>query len=92
MQSQSQGGEKMKRGLINRITNRDILGEQRTHIDFLMREMKEKNELVEVQAEAIDEFREQVMKLSEEISELWDSVNSSARKRRESESKKDESG
>lgn len=83
----------MKRGLIDRITNRDVLSEQKSHIDILMRERKEKNELIDIQAEAIDEFREQMTKLSEEISELWDSVNSSARRRREKdESEKDESG
>ena len=83
----------MRRGLIDRITNRDVVAEQKIHIDLLMREVKERNELVTVQAEAIDGFKEQVAKLSEEISELWESVNSSARKKREKdEQKSDESG
>lgn len=90
----------MKRGLIDRITNRDVLSEQRdvvseqrTHIDFLTREMREKNELIDVQAEAIGEFRDEVTKLSEEISELWDTVNKSARRRKEKdESESDKSG
>ena len=71
----------MKRGLVDRVTNRDILREQKINIDYMAKELKEKNELVGVQAEAIDEFKEQVLKLSEEISALWDSVNVAARKR-----------
>jgi len=81
----------MKRGLIDRLTNRDIVGEQKTHIDILMREARKKNELITMQAEAIDEFREQVTKLGEEISELWDTVNKTARRKKD-ESKTDESG
>lgn len=81
----------MKRGIIDLITNRDIVGEQKTHIDFLTREMREKNELIEVQAGAIDEFMEQVTKLSDEISGLWDAVNRSAREK-QGESKSDKSG
>jgi hypothetical protein len=81
----------VKRGLIDRITNRDVVSEQRGHIDFLTREMREKNELIDIQAEAIDEFRGEMVKLSEEISELWDTVNKSAR-RKGDESEKDKSG
>lgn len=81
----------MKRGIIDRITNRDIVGEQKTHIGFLTREMHEKNELIDVQADAIEEFRDEVTKLSGEISELWDTFNKSVR-RRENESKSDKSG
>lgn len=77
----------MRRGLMDRLTNRDILREQKINIDYMTKELKEKNELVGVQAEAIDEFKEQVLKLSEEISTLWDSVNAMARK----EAKTDES-
>ena len=73
----------MKRGLIDRLTNRDIMSEQKTNIDFLTREIREKNELVTVQAAAIDEFMDQVTALSEEISELWNSVNSMPKKRSE---------
>ena len=46
----------------------------------MTKELKEKNELVTVQADAIDEFKERVTELSEEISDLWDSVNVAARK------------
>lgn len=81
----------MKRGLMDRLTNRDIVGEQKKHIEFLMREMRGKDELIGVQAEAIDEFNGQVTKLSEEISELWNSVNSAVKKRGEKREKKDES-
>lgn len=87
-----EGGETgLKRGLIDRLTNRDIVSEQKKHIEFLMREMRGKDELIGVQAEAIEEFRGQVTKLSGEISELWDSVNSAAKKRGEKREKKDES-
>ena len=81
----------MRRGLIDRITNRDVVKEQKIHIDSLTRDMREKNELIDVQAEAIDEFRNEVVKLSEEISELWDTVNKSVRRKR-NESEKDKSG
>ena len=81
----------MRRGLIDRITNRDVVKEQKIHIDSLTRDMREKNELIDVQAEAIDEFRNEVVKLSEEISELWDTVNKSVRRKKD-ESEKDKSG
>jgi len=72
----------------------DITKEQKIHIDFLIKQTKEKNELVVVQAEAIDEFKEQVTKLSEEISGLWDSMNTKMRIKREEEdeSENDQSG
>ena len=77
----------MKRGLMDRLTNRDVLREQKINIDYMVKELKEKNELVGVQADALDEFKEQVLKLTEEISGLWGSVNDMARKG----AKKDES-
>lgn len=82
----------MKRSLMDRLTNRDVVREQKINILHMVRDIKEKDELIMVQAEAIDEFREQVTKLSEEISGLWDSVNSKTRTRRkkEDESEKDE--
>jgi len=69
----------MSRGLMDKLTNRDIIREQKFNIEYMTKELKDKNELVELQADAIDEFREQVMKQSEEISALWDSVNAKTR-------------
>jgi len=69
----------MSRGLMDKLTNRDIIREQKFNIEYMTKELKDKNELVALQADAIDEFREQVMKQSEEISALWDSVNAKTR-------------
>lgn len=60
----------MNRGIMNVITNRDVVERQNRLIENHREKIEERDEIITVQAEAIIEFRDSVNQLTDEIKKL----------------------